>query len=193
MKQVAQLPLALAILDRLKIQQSVFRDFVLVLASSWMIALTAQLAIPLPFTPVPITGQTLGVMLFGAALGSNRGFLAVLSYLLQGGLGLPFFAGGASGWLLFAGPTGGYLVGFLAAAYFCGLMAENLKDRHIKSAIPAFVVAQIFIFGFGLGWLGVVTGFENLLVKGFYPFLPGLLIKSALAGLLLPFVWKQVR
>ena len=98
------------------------RDILLILLGALLVAALAQVEIPLPFTPVPITGQTFGVLLVGAALGSKRGALSLVSYLSMGVLGLPFFAGGAHGWDIVIGATGGYLIGFVIAAYVIGLV-----------------------------------------------------------------------
>jgi len=185
--------LAYEVLHIKNFEHTLLIDALLVLGGSLFIALTAQLSIPLPFTPIPITGQTLGVLLCGTLLGAKRGFLAVAAYLTEGAIGLPFFAGGASGVARLAGPTGGYLIGFLVAAYVSGLIAERKGDRTIRNAIPAFIVAQITIYAFGMPWLGFLTGFEAIWVKGFLPFIPGLLIKSTLAGLLIPSAWKFVQ
>jgi biotin transport system substrate-specific component len=114
-------------------------DAVLVVTGSVFIALLAQVAIPLPFSPVPITGQTFAVLLVGVLLGSRRGGLGVLLYLLEGAAGLPFFAGGTAGLARLAGPTGGYLVGFVVAAIVVGLLAERGWDRRIWG--------QVFILG----------------------------------------------
>jgi biotin transport system substrate-specific component len=184
--------LAFALLKTDSTEHSLLRDALLILAGSLFIALLAQIAIPLPFTPIPITGQTFGVLLCGAALGSKRGFLTVAAYISEGAMGLPFFAGGASGYLRLLGPTGGYLVGFLLAAYVCGLVAERKGERTMRNAIPAFALAQLTIYACGMPWLGYLTGFEGIWMKGFIPFLPGLVIKSVAAGLLLPKVWAQI-
>ncbi len=105
------------------------RDVLLVFVSSIFIALMAQVRIPLPFTPVPITGQTFAVLLIGAALGSERGAASLLVYLAEGAAGLPAFAGGTSGLAVLVGPTGGYLIGFVFAAYIIGRLAESGLDR----------------------------------------------------------------
>ena len=102
----------------------------------------AQVRIPLPFTPVPITGQTFAVLLVGAVLGSRRGAASLLLYLMQGLVGLPFFAGGTSGLAILLGPTGGYLVGFIVAAYLVGLLAARGLDRRIPSALLAFLAGE---------------------------------------------------
>lgn len=156
----------------------------------------AQVAIPLPFTPVPITGQTFAVLLAGAALGSWAGAGSQLLYVAMGGLGLPFFAEGASGWTAVTGATGGYLVGFAVAAWVVGRLAERHQDRSIVPAIGSFFVGNAIIYAFGVAWLWYsVDAFTTLgaaLEAGFTPFVVGDVIKIALAGLLLPAAWKLV-
>jgi len=184
--------IASEVLELNRIERSALIDLGLVVGGSLVIALSAQVAFPLPFTPVPVTGQTLGVLLIGATLGAKRGLLATAAYLLEGAVGLPFFAGGASGLAALFGPTGGYLFGFLAAAYACGLIAERKGERTVRAAIPAFLAAQAILFAFGMLWLGYLTGYEGIWMKGFIPFVPGLILKSSAAGLLLPAAWSRV-
>ncbi len=149
-----------------------------------MIAIGAQISIQLPFSPVPITGQTLVVLLAGLILGKNRGAAAVGSYLAQGALGLPIFAGGKSGWLTLTGPTGGYLFGFLAAAFVVGLISEMQFKRSVPQAATAMVIGNLIIYAFGLIWLARFVGENNALQLGFYPFLVGDLLKISLGVVL---------
>ncbi len=166
-------------------------DLALILAGSLLIALSAQLAVKLPFSPVPITGQTLAVLLIGALLGRRRGALAVVVYIGQGVLGLPVFAGGAAGWARLAGPTGGYLVGFVLAAYVVGLLAERGWDRRPATTVAAMALGNAVIYACGLVWLsGFVGGMDKALTLGMTPFLVGDLLKIALAAVLLPAGWK---
>lgn len=162
-------------------------------AMSWIIALLAQVEIPLPFTPVPVTGQTLGVMYAGALLGSRLGLLSVGLYLLQGAAGLPFFAGGAGGTAYLLGPTAGYLAGFLPAAYFTGRLAERGWDRDPLKAFVMMLIGSLFVFGFGLAGLSRFIPASELLAKGWLPFIPGDLFKSAVSAGLLPLGWKYLR
>ena len=163
---------------------------VLILCGSLLIALSAHVAIPLPFSPVPITGQTLAVLLVGALLGSRRGALCLLAYLAEGLAGLPVFApGGAPGLARLLGPTGGYLVGFVAAAYVTGRLAEEGWDRRVLSTIAAMLLGSAVIYTCGVSWLAVPLGLEKALVAGLYPFIPGDLVKVVLAALLLPAGW----
>ncbi len=166
-------------------------DAALVLAGSLLIALSAQVAIPLPFSPVPVTGQTMAVLLVGALLGSRRGSLAVLVYIAQGLAGMPVFAGGAAGPARLLGPTGGYLVGFVLAAYLVGLLAERGWDRRVGTTAAAMALGNMVIYAVGALWLAVfVGGLVPALTAGVLPFIPGDLVKIAAAALLLPAGWK---
>ncbi|MER2598482.1 MAG: biotin transporter BioY [Caldilineales bacterium] len=166
-------------------------DAALVLGGSWLIALSARVALPLPWSPVPVTGQTLAVLLVAALLGSRRGTLAVLATLAQGVAGLPVFAGGAAGpaWLL--GPTGGYWLGFVLAAMLVGTLAERGWDRRMVSSALAMLAGNVVIYMAGVAWLTqFVGGVERALTAGVLPFLVGDLFKIALAALLLPTGWR---
>lgn len=183
-------------LRRARVQRLV-ADAILILGGSLFTAWMARIAIPLPFTPVPITGQTLAVLLVGAALGSRRGALSMAAYVLEGALGLPVFAGGAAGLARVLGPTGGYLIGFIAAAFLTGWLAERGWDRQPFTAALAMLAGNIVIYLFGLPWLarfvGGFLGPKGALTLGLLPFIPGDLLKLALAALLLPFAWRVVR
>ncbi len=167
-----------------------WRDLVLILLGSLVIAFSAQVAMPLPFTPVPITGQTFGVLLVGMALGSRRGALAVLAYLAEGALGLPVFAEFRAGLPVLLGPTGGYLAGFLPAAWAVGALAERGFDRSLPRTLLAFLAGNAIIYLFGLLWLSRFVPWPGTLAAGMTPFLLGDAIKAVLAALLLPGAWK---
>jgi len=168
-------------------------EALLVLGGSLFTALMAQVAIPLPFTPVPITGQTLAVLLVGAVLGARRGALSMMAYLAEGLVGLPVFAGGTAGIGRLLGPTGGYLVGFVFAAYAVGWLAERGWDRRPTTAVPAMVIGNAVIYVFGLPWLARFVGSAYVLSMGLVPFIPGDLLKVFLAAALLPSAWRLVR
>ncbi|GEM_PF-93400 len=168
------------------------RDILLILGGSLLVALMAQVKIPLPFTPVPLTGQTFAVLLVGAALGSRRGAASLLLYLAQGMLGLPVFAGGAGGPAYLFGPTGGYLVGFVCAAFLVGRLAENGQDKRFRTALLVFLVGELVIYLCGVSWLAVHIGFEKALTAGLLPFLPGDAVKLLAAALALPAAWKLI-
>lgn len=167
------------------------RGLFLIIMGSLFVALLAQIEIPLPFTPVPITGQTLGVLLVGALLGSKRGAAALALYLAEGGLGLPFFAGGASGLGILTGATAGYLVGFVGAAYAVGWLAERGLERSVRTSVIPFLVGTVIIYVCGAVWLSVVLGsVEQAVALGVVPFLLGDALKLMLAAALLPGAWK---
>lgn len=161
-------------------------DAALVAAMALAIALCARIAVPLPHTPVPITGTTLAVLYSGAWLGPRRGAASVALYLLLGGLGLPFFAAGASGWTHFIGATGGYLAGFLPAAWLTGALARRGWDRSPFRALAMMLLGSAAIFACGLAVLSFYVPSGTLLEKGLTPFLLGDLAKSCLSAGLLP-------
>jgi biotin transport system substrate-specific component len=167
-------------------------DAAVVLAGTALIAAAAQLSIPLPFTPVPITGQTFAVLLVGAALGTARGLAATLLYVLLGIAGAPVYADQAHGWTVFTGPTGGYLVGCLLAATVAGRLAEQRWDRRFSSAIGAMLTGNALVYAIGLPWLAASlgTGLEKTLELGLYPFVLGDMLKLYLAAALLPTAWR---
>jgi biotin transport system substrate-specific component len=156
------------------------------------VAALAQVRLPLPFTPVPLTGQTFAVLLVGAALGSRRGAAALALYLVEGLLGLPVFTGWGSGLGHLVGPTGGYLVGFIAAAFTVGWLCERKLDRRWSTALLPFLVGEVLIYLFGVPWLAVFVGSQRALAAGFWPFILGDAIKLILAALALPAAWRFV-
>jgi len=156
----------------------------MILFGSWALALFAQLTIYLPFSPVPITGQTLGVLLIGALLGARGGTYCVASYLLQGALGFPFFAGAAGGVAHLLGPTGGYLVGFIFAAATVGWFFEQKKAKSTFQMALVFTLGQGIVFAVGLVVLSFWTGWSKVLTMGLIPFIPGAIIKIIFAVLM---------
>jgi len=165
-------------------------DLTVVVAGSLLVALSARVAFPLPFSPVPVTAQTLAVLLVGALLGSVRGGISMLLYLAQGMAGLPVFAAGGAGVAYFLGPTGGYLLGFVAGAALTGLLAERGWDRRIGTTLAAMLLGTAAIYAAGLTWLALFTRADNVLTVGLYPFIPGAVVKIVAAALLLPLGWK---
>ena len=145
--------------------------------------------------PVPITGQTFAVLLAGALLGSRRGALSQLTYLAIGATGIPYWfaLGGPPGIARLVGPTGGYLVGFVAAAFVVGWLAERGWDRRVWMAIPAMLGGSIVIYIFGLSWLSHFVPGDAVLQAGLYPFVIGDLIKVVAAALILPSGWMLLR
>ena len=167
------------------------RQIILVVAFSLLMALSAQLVIPLPWTPVPITGQTFVVLLTGALLGSRLGSLAMIAYLIEGASGLPFFRAGGSGLAYLAvSPTTGYLLSYPLAAFVVGLLAERGWDRRYFSAAAAMMIGSALILLGGWAWLSLwfQTAADAFLI-GVLPFLPGDAVKIALAAGALPTGW----
>ncbi len=165
-------------------------DFALILGGSLFIALAAQIAIPLPFSPVPVTGQTLAVLLTGILLGSRRGSVCLFLYLAEGSIGLPVFAGGAAGLIHLLGPTGGYLLGFVVAAFLTGWLAERGWDRRIATSIIVMLLGNCVIFCFGLLWLAYFVGPARVIGLGLVPFIAGEIVKMIIAAMILPSGWK---
>jgi len=168
------------------------RDILLIVGGSVVTALAAQIAIPLPWSPVPITGQTFAVLLSGAVLGARRSFLAQLLYLAEGVFGLPVFAGGAAGLAVLAGPTAGYLIAFPFAAAATGALAEQGWDRRFVTMMIAMLLGSGLIFALGLAGLSRFVPSSQLLATGLLPFLPGDAVKSALAALVFPGIWRRL-
>ncbi len=170
-------------------------DVTLVAAGGLFIALSAQVVIPLPFTPVPITGQTLAVLLVGASMGTMRGGASALLYLMVGLLGAPIYADGTHGWAIVTGASGGYLLAFPFAAALAGWLAEHRWDRNFFSAALALALSSSVIYLLGLVWLGLTLGTDlsQTLALGFFPFVLGDLIKVMLAALALPTAWRLVQ
>lgn len=157
-----------------------------------LLVATSYIYIQLPFSPVPITGQTFGVLVIAMALGRVRGTGVVLAYIAEGTLGLPVFAGGRAGMAVLMGPTAGYLAGFVVAAYMVGWLADRGWDRRYLLSLLAMLIGMVVIYIFGLGWLSQFAPREGLLAVGLYPFLPGAVIKVALASVVLPSVWRFI-
>ena len=164
----------------------VARDVALIVAFSLLVALLARISIPLPFTPVPITGQTLGVLLTGAALGSWRGAAAMTLYLVEG-FQFPVYAGGGSG-LFWQMASGGYLVGFIPAAFIVGYLCERGWERKAW-IILAMLAGNIVLYVPGLIQLSFFVPNDKVLEYGLYPFIAGDLIKLYIASLAVPAAW----
>jgi biotin transport system substrate-specific component len=169
-------------------------DALLVLAGTAFVAVAAQVSISLPFTPVPITGQTFAVVLVGASLGALLGLASLGLYLFVGALGAPVYADQQHGWDVLTGPTGGYIVGFVLAAVLTGYLAQKRWDRRFSSAVAAMLSGNVVIYLVGLPWLAakIDAGLEDTLEAGLYPFVVGDLLKLYLAGALLPAAWAAV-
>ncbi len=175
-----------------KSSSGVFTKTVSVIAGTLLIIASAKVYIPLPFTPVPITAQTLSILFVGSMLGSRLAPLSVIFYLLLGIVGLPIYAESASGIQYLLGPTAGYLVGFIFASYFVGKLSEKGWDRSLVKSLPIMLLGQLLVFVPGLLWLSTFVGLENVLAKGFYPFVIGGLVKTLLAGTSATLVWVAI-
>jgi biotin transport system substrate-specific component len=164
-------------------------DVALVVGAAAFVGVLAQFYITLSFTSVPITGQTLGVLLAGTALGWRRAAASMALYALAGVAGVPWFARHAHGYV---GASFGYIVGFFFAAALCGYLAQRGNDRSVLRSVPAMIAAEVVIYLFGVTWLAVDThvGASTAISQGFTPFIIGDSIKAALAAGLLPAAWK---
>ena len=165
------------------------RDVALVIAGVLIVALSAQVSIPIQ--PVPFTGQTFGVLLVGGALGFRRGGISLALYVLLGAVGLPLFAHAASGAHVVLGATGGYLIGFMLAGAIVGRFAELGWDRHLGGAIGMMTIGSLAIYAVGLPWLGIVGGYslQDTIAYGLTPFLAWDIAKLVVAATLFPAVW----
>jgi len=168
-----------------------------VVGGSLLVAALAQVQFHLWFTPIPITGQTLGVLLVGAALGPELGAASMLLYLAEGAVGLPFFAAGGHGWslLTLSSASGGYLWGFVLMGLVAGALARRGWDRSLRSSISAMLIGEIVLYAIGVPWLAAAAGIgiDRALVLGLYPFVVGDLLKLLGAAALLPAAWRLTR
>jgi biotin transport system substrate-specific component len=171
--------------------QVVTRDIALIIAAAGITGALAQISIHIPGTPVPMTGQTLGVLVSGCALGWKRASAAMLAYALLGFVGVPWFAGGQHGYV---GANAGYLLGFILAAYLCGVVAEHGADRKVIGALPAMLLGEIAIYAIGVPWLAIDLhlGVGKAISEGFTPFIAGDATKAAIGAALLPSAWHFV-
>jgi biotin transport system substrate-specific component len=170
------------------------RHIVLILAGALLIYLTARISFLVPGTPVPISGQTFGVLLVGGALGFRRGLAATVLYVLLGTIGLPVFAEGKDGLQVIFGATGGYLIGFILAAAVVGRLAELGWDRNLLGALGAMAIGNVLIYVIGLPWFAVVTGRApaDAIQDGLLPFVIGDVLKLVLAAVVFPAAWWVV-
>ena len=171
--------------------KAVFTKTILVVLGSVLLALSAQFKIPL--YPVPITAQTLVVLLIGMTYGARLGGITIVIYLVEGIFGLPVFAGGSSGFAVLAGPTGGYLFGFLIAAIVMGYIAEKGVGRTILSTICAMLIGNFVIYFFGVWWLSAFICFGEAISVGVIPFLYGDTLKLIVASGLMPLAWHALK
>ena len=179
--------------DLIPMRDTRVRDLALVLGGAGLTGLAAQVSIPVPHSPVPVTGQTFGVLLVGAALGSRRALAAMALYLLAGLAGMPWFAGGTSGSVHL--PTFGYLIGFVLAAGLVGRFAERGADRSVRRTVLLMAAGNVVIYALGVTWLSFAAHLSlgTAVSLGLTPFLLGDAIKIALASGLLPAAWRLAR
>ena len=169
------------------------RNILLVLAGTMLLYLSAKLTIPLD--PVPFSMQTFVVLTLGVAYGWKLGALTIMVYLMEGAIGLPVFAQTPEkgiGLAYIAGPTGGYLIGFIIAAGTTGYLAERGWDRNVTTTAMAMFLGNVAIYVPGLTWLSTLFGFEAAIKHGLLPFITGDLVKLALAAAVLPLCWKYL-
>ena len=162
------------------------------------IALLAQISVPVPGSPVPVTGQTLAVLLIGTTYGARLGLITFASYLLAGIAGAPVFAHSATspnhGITRLTGATGGYLVGMLVASLLLGYLADRKADQKFKTSFPALLLGDVVIFAFGLTWLhaSLDMSWSVTIKAGFTPFILGEALKIAITATSLPLVWRRI-
>jgi len=158
------------------------------------LAALAQIAIPVPGSPVPITGQTLGVLILGTTYGSTLGTTTFAMYILAGIAGAPVFADGGHGLDIIVGAKGGYLIGMLVATFVLGQLARFRLDQKFLTALPSMLIGTVTTFSFGLIWLHQYTGqsWSWTFEKGLTPFIVGEVLKIAIAGTSLPAIWRVV-
>lgn len=173
-------------------------DVAFIAAGAALTAVAAQIAVPL--WPVPVTGQTLAVLLVGVFLGATRAALSLTLYAVLGIVGLPVFSDASSGWSVIAGPTGGYIIGFIFAAAFTGWLAQREWDRTPLWALLAFLLGSVIPFAFGLPWLAAVLGnlglandLDSVLRAGLYPFILGGVVKAVLGAGIISLAWWGIR
>jgi biotin transport system substrate-specific component len=173
---------------------SLLQQVLLAVAGSLLLWVSAKVQVP--FWPVPMTMQTFVVLGLGAAFGWRLGMATVALYLLEGAMGLPVFAGTPEkgiGLAYMAGPTGGYLAGFVLAAGITGWLAEKGFDRNVLTMGLAMLAGTVAIYALGLGWLGALIGYEKAVQFGLVPFIPGDIAKLILAAIVFPATWKWLK
>ena len=186
------MPAPLTLVQRLNLTATQTRTLLAVVGGALLTAAAAQISFYLPWTPVPITGQTFAVLLTGTALGMRWGAASQALYVALGAIGLPFYAGGDGGWEVATGATAGYLVGFVLAAAVLGRLAEQRQDRAFLTSLPAMLTGTAVIYLCGATWLAhsINVSAAEAVELGVAPFLIGDAVKLAAAGLLLPATWR---
>ena len=179
-------------------RSSALTQVLFVAAGVAFISLLAQIAIPVPGSPVPVTGQTLAVLLIGTTYGARLGVLTFATYLLAGIAGAPIFAPSATsanhGIDRLIGATGGYLVGMLVASLVLGYLADRKADQKFRTSFPALLLGDVIIFTFGLLWLQQTLdlSWSKTIAAGFTPFILGEALKIAITATSLPLIWRRI-
>ena len=176
----------------LPMQNTTAKNILLAFLGSVLIGICAQITVPM--VPVPMTLQTFAVLTVAMGLGARYGALSVLFYLAEGAMGLPVFAGGKAGLVVFTMGTGGYLIGFVIAAYIVGYMAEKGWDRSFIKASVAMFIGNVALYIPGVLWLGVLLGWnKSILTLGLTPFILGDLVKLVVASGMFSVVWSKLK
>ena len=179
-------------------RSSALTEAVFVVGGIGFISLLAQISLPVPGSPVPVTGQTLAVLLIGTTYGARLGFITFASYLLAGIAGAPIFAPSTTspnhGIDRLVGATGGYLVGMLVASLLLGYLADRKADQKFRTSFPALILGDLVIFTFGLAWLhaSLDLTWAATFKAGFTPFILGEALKIAITATSLPLVWRKI-
>ena len=175
-------------------RSSALTNATLVAGGTIALAALAQIAIPIPGSPVPVTGQTLGVLLIGTTYGAGLGLTTFATYLLAGIAGAPVFAGASYGIEKITGATGGYLFGMMVSTYLLGLLANRRLDQRFLTALPSMLLGTLTTFTFGLLWLAHFTGkdWAWTINAGLTPFIFGEILKIVIAGTSMPLLWRFV-
>ena len=175
-------------------RSSALTQALFVMGGVGFISLMAQVAIPVPGSPIPVTGQTLAVLLIGTTYGARLGLMTFATYLLAGVAGAPIFAGSTHGIEKVIGATGGYLVGMLIASFLLGYLADRKADQKFKTSFPALLLGDAVIFFFGLTWLhfSLDLSWSATFAAGLTPFIFGELLKIAITATSLPLVWRRI-
>lgn len=167
------------------LNKNLFLSFLQVFGASLLLALFSQICIPFEFSPIPLTGQTFGMMLIGATMGSRKALFSVIIYVIEGALGCPFFAGGSSGLICLLCPSGGYIWGFIFQAYFVGRFTERLISFRGIKVLFILLLSSSLQLGLGVLWFSFFVGFGTAIILGLLPFLLGEIMKSIVLTLYL--------
>ena len=175
-------------------RSSALTQALFVMGGVGFISLMAQVAIPVPGSPIPVTGQTLAVLLIGTTYGARLGLMTFATYLLAGVAGAPIFAGSTHGIEKVIGATGGYLVGMLIASFLLGYLADRKADQKFITSFPALLLGDVIIFFFGLTWLhfSLDLSWSATFAAGLTPFIFGEMLKIAITATSLPLIWRKI-